>query len=79
MSIILTKMEEMRSRGNLDTHEIRAGKYGALEEFKRQCDQFWCQTFFGLINNDKFLGSGVSPYESADKALIQYKERFTPK
>ena len=28
----------MRSRGNLDTHEIRAGKYGALEEFKRQSE-----------------------------------------
>lgn len=29
-------MQNMRDRGNLDNHEIRARKYGALEEFKRQ-------------------------------------------
>lgn len=38
MSLILTRLQNMRDRGNLDTHEIRAGRYGALEEFKRQSD-----------------------------------------
>lgn len=51
----------------------------AEDEFKYHCRQFWEKVLSDLIQSDKVLGTALNPYEMADSALKQYKERFSPK